>query len=85
MAFKEAAGEELTKFFIISDHVLRLSIITLIHRAVPNPPGSPTTFTVECIQAARETLAQHQECMVVVERSSVALFSSYMSWYASCP
>jgi hypothetical protein len=57
-----------------------MSTLTLVRRAVPNPPGSPTTFTADCIQAARETLAKHQECMAVVERSKVGLFSTYMSW-----
>lgn len=73
----------MTDFFASSDHVLRLSTRTLILRAVPNPPGSRTTFTAECIQAARETLARHQDCMAVVERSKVGLFlfSTYMNWY----
>ncbi|KAK4149344.1 hypothetical protein C8A00DRAFT_18946 [Chaetomidium leptoderma] len=77
---RETAGDDVTEFFIRSDHVLRLSIRTLIHRAVPNPPGSWTTFTLECIQGARDTLAQHQECMAVVERSTLGLFSTYMNW-----
>ncbi|KAK3994326.1 putative transcriptional regulatory protein [Cladorrhinum sp. PSN332] len=76
----EAVGEDLLKFFQISDHVLRLSILTLTYRAVPNPVGSPTTFSTECIQAARQTLARHEECMAVVERSDCGLFSTYMHW-----
>ncbi|KAK4184954.1 putative transcriptional regulatory protein [Podospora australis] len=71
---------ELYEFCILSDSVLRLSILTLIHRAVPNPAGSPTTFSVECIQAARQTLARHQDCMAIVERSNCGLFSTYMHW-----
>ena len=78
---RDSAGDDITDFFILSDHVLRLSTRTLIHRAVPNPPGSPTTFTDECIQIARETLARHQECMAVVERTTAGLFSTYMNWY----
>ncbi|KAL2130827.1 hypothetical protein VTI74DRAFT_5870 [Chaetomium olivicolor] len=77
---REMAGNDVSDFFIISDEVVRLSTLTLIHRAVPNPPGSPTTFTAECIRAARETLARHQDCMEVVERSKIGLFSTYMSW-----
>jgi hypothetical protein len=76
----ETSGEEMTHFFVLSDHVLRLSLRTLIHRAVPNAPGSSRTFTAECIQAARETLERHQECMTIVERSTVGLFSTYMNW-----
>ncbi|KAL2132145.1 hypothetical protein VTI74DRAFT_4151 [Chaetomium olivicolor] len=79
---REAAGDDMTDFFIRSDHVLRLSIRTLILRAVPNPIGSPTTFTEGCIQAARATLARHQDCMAIVERSSAGLllYSIYMNW-----
>jgi hypothetical protein len=76
----ETCGQVVTEFFVLSDHVLRLSGRTLILRAVPNPPGSLTTFTAECIEAARETLSKHQECMAVVERSTVGLFSTYMNW-----
>jgi hypothetical protein len=82
---RETNPEDITDYFIISDHVLRLSTRTLIHRAVPNPPGSPTTFAVECIQTARETLARHQECMAVVERTTAGLFSSYMNWSVHKP
>ncbi|KAK4039663.1 hypothetical protein C8A01DRAFT_46920 [Parachaetomium inaequale] len=79
---RETAGDDTTDFFIISDHVLRLSTTTLVHRAVPNPPGSPTTFTEDCIQTARDTLARHQECMAVIEKSTVGLFSTYMNCVA---
>ncbi|KAK0641369.1 hypothetical protein B0T16DRAFT_214065 [Cercophora newfieldiana] len=77
---KDAAGDELTDFFNTSDHVLRLSLLTLVHRAMPNPPGSPTTFSSECIRAARATLDRHQDCIVAVEQSNLGLFSTYMHW-----
>ncbi|KAK4173353.1 putative transcriptional regulatory protein [Triangularia setosa] len=77
---REHAGDDLTDFFIISDHVLRLSLMTLVHRAVPNSPGSPTTFSTECIDVARQTLARHQECMALIQSTNCGLFSTYMSW-----
>ncbi|KAK4448419.1 fungal-specific transcription factor domain-containing protein [Podospora aff. communis PSN243] len=77
---KGAAGDELTNFFNTSDHVLRLSLLTLVHRAVPNPAGSPTTFSSNCIQAARATLDLHQDCITAVNKSSLGLFSTYMHW-----
>ncbi|KAJ9165344.1 Fungal specific transcription factor [Coniochaeta hoffmannii] len=73
-------GDELTDFCIVSDEVLRLSLLTLVYRAVPHPAGSPTTFRAECIDAARATLAKHQECMAVIEKGSIGLFSTYMHW-----
>ncbi|EAQ88657.1 hypothetical protein CHGG_05276 [Chaetomium globosum CBS 148.51] len=80
---RATAGEDTTDFFVLSDLVLRLSTRTLILRAVPNPPGSPTTFTEQCVQTARETLSRHQECMAVVERNPIGLFSTYMNCVAS--
>ncbi|KAK0736357.1 hypothetical protein B0T21DRAFT_178670 [Apiosordaria backusii] len=77
---REHAGDDLTDFFLVSDHVLRLSLMTLVYRAVPNPPGSPTTFSTECITVARQTLARHQECMALVERTNCGLFATYMHW-----
>lgn len=75
----------MNEFFVTSEEVLRLSTRTLIHRAVPNPPGSSTTFSTECIQTARETLARHQDCMGVMEKTTAGLFSTYMNWYTHNP
>ncbi|KAK0671251.1 putative transcriptional regulatory protein [Cercophora samala] len=77
---REHAGNELTDFFLVSDHVLRLSLLTMVHRAVPNPPGSPTTFSTECINVARQTLGRHQECMELIKSTDCGLFSTYMHW-----
>ncbi|KAK0620142.1 fungal-specific transcription factor domain-containing protein, partial [Immersiella caudata] len=77
---KGAAGDELTNFFNTSDHVLRLSLLTLVYRAVPNPAGSPTTFSSDCIEAARRTLDRHQDCITTVNKSNLGLFSTYMHW-----
>ncbi|KAK4196404.1 putative transcriptional regulatory protein [Triangularia verruculosa] len=77
---REHAGNDLTDFFLVSDHVLRLSLLTLVLRSVPNPPGSTTTFSKECIDVARKTLERHQECMRLVEVTNCGLFSTYMHW-----
>ncbi|KAK4139899.1 fungal-specific transcription factor-like protein [Dichotomopilus funicola] len=77
---QQASPCETTEFFILSDEIVRLSTRTLIHRAVPNPPGSPTTFTEDCILVARETLAKHQRCIALVESTAERLFSTYMNW-----
>lgn len=76
----DAVGKDLAEFIITSDAVLRLSLLTLVYRAVPHPPGSRTTFRPECIQAARATLERHQRCMTVVAKSKFSLFSIYMHW-----
>lgn len=75
-----AVSTELAEFIVESDAVLRLSLLTLVYRAVPHPPGSRTTFRLECIEAARATLERHQRCMAIVTNSHFSLFSIYMHW-----
>ncbi|KAF5524019.1 putative transcriptional regulatory protein [Colletotrichum aenigma] len=76
----EAVGENTMDFFNVSDEVLRLSLLTIIYRAVPSPPGSPTTFSTECIDAARATLQRHQDCMKIMAKDGYYLFPMYMNW-----
>ncbi|GKT58551.1 fungal specific transcription factor domain-containing protein [Colletotrichum tofieldiae] len=76
----EAVGQNTMEFFNVSDEVLRLSLLTIIYRAVPSPPGSVTTFGTECIDAARATLKRHEDCMAVMARDGYYLFPMYMNW-----
>ncbi|KAF6834065.1 fungal specific transcription factor domain-containing protein [Colletotrichum plurivorum] len=75
-----AVGENIMDFFNVSDEVLRLSLLTIIYRAVPSPPGSQTTFSTECIDAARATLQRHQDCMEIMAKDGYYLFPMYMNW-----
>lgn len=70
-------------FFYVSDNVLRLSLLTLVHRAAPRLPGSATTFNSDCIAAARTTLQKHEECIALIQRSATPYLATYMHWYAS--
>ena len=70
----------MVKFFIISDKVLRCSLLTLVYRACPAPPGSTTTFSKDCIEAARGALQKHQDCMVSLEKIGSVYFPSYVHW-----
>lgn len=76
----EAVGENTMDFFNVSDEVLRLSLLTIIYRAVPSPPGSATTFGTECINAARATLQRHEDCMAIMAKDAYYLFPMYMNW-----
>ncbi|GKT40882.1 putative transcriptional regulatory protein [Colletotrichum spaethianum] len=76
----EAVGQNTMEFFNVSDEVLRLSLLTIIYRAVPSPPGSITTFGTECINAARATLKRHEDCMAVMAKDGYYLFPMYMNW-----
>lgn len=62
--------------------VKQLSLLTLILRAVPAPPGSLTTITDECAAAAYETLDMHQQCMVAVKdsRGDRLMTNRYLNW-----
>ncbi|KAM0328786.1 hypothetical protein ACHAQA_005200 [Verticillium albo-atrum] len=77
---EEHVGKVLMEFFVISDEVLRLGLITMVYRAAPRPVGSSTTFTEDCINAARVTLEQHQDCMVILEKTGSILFPTYIHW-----
>lgn len=78
---KDTAGKDLIEFSAISDDILRLSLLTLVHRAAPKQPGTPTTFSGSCTDAARATLRKHQDCMAIIERSSEYLLPIYVHWY----
>ena len=68
-------------FVIVSDDVLRMSLLTLIYRATPPPPSnSRATFIPECIDAARATLQRHQDCMDLLGKDNTLYFPSYVHW-----
>ena len=71
---------ELASFLVVSDDVLRLSLLTLVYRASPPSVESPTPFIPECIEAARLTLQRHQDCMAVIENVHSIYFPVYISW-----
>ncbi|OHE92818.1 fungal specific transcription factor [Colletotrichum orchidophilum] len=77
---KNPVEEHSTEFYLSSDHVLRLSLLTLVYRAAPRVEGSPTTFSPECIKAARAALEKHQECVAVMRKSQNVYFASYIHW-----
>ncbi|CAG8893549.1 unnamed protein product [Penicillium egyptiacum] len=69
------------QFIAASDEVLRLSILTLIYRAMPPDPGSRTTFGPECITSARCALEAHQAIVRGFEmHESSLLLSVYVNW-----
>ncbi|KAL4878708.1 hypothetical protein BJY04DRAFT_220774 [Aspergillus karnatakaensis] len=77
---KEQSGEDLITFFYLSEQALRLSLLTLVHRATPRLPGSATTFNHSCIAAARATLEKHEECIALMYKSANSYLATYMHW-----
>ncbi|CAG8341143.1 unnamed protein product [Penicillium salamii] len=70
------------EFASASDDVMRLSILTLIYRAMPQGPTSRTTFGLECITSARCALESHQAVVRAFGmQESPLLLSSYVNWY----
>ena len=68
-------------FYIKSDKVSRYSVLTLIYRAIPPPPGSSSAFIPDCIESARAALEAHQVCMNTLKESNEVLKCSYMHWH----
>ncbi|KAI0383619.1 hypothetical protein F5Y04DRAFT_28965 [Hypomontagnella monticulosa] len=67
------------KYICLSDDVLRQSMITLIHRAVPPPHGSGMAFTEECINSSRLSLQSHDACIAAIANNPRYL-SVYFQW-----
>ncbi|KAL6360572.1 hypothetical protein LRP88_06278 [Fusarium phalaenopsidis] len=77
---KKKMGSYFMDFVIVSDDVLRLSLLTLIYRASPLPANSRSTFIPECVEAARATLQRHQDCMDLLGKDNSFYFPSYVHW-----
>lgn len=59
-------------------------MLTLIYRAMPQGPGSRTTFGPECITSARCALESHQAVVRAFGmQDSPLLLSSYVNWYVN--
>ncbi|KAK3311542.1 uncharacterized protein B0T15DRAFT_549129 [Chaetomium strumarium] len=64
---------------ILGDELMHWSALTLVYRAIPSPPGSPSTFNHECIHAARQAFACHQEYMEMAG-DSLAVKAGCIRW-----
>ncbi|KAL2192487.1 hypothetical protein P885DRAFT_72972 [Corynascus similis CBS 632.67] len=64
---------------ILGDELMHWSALTLVYRAIPSPPGSPSTFNHECIHAARQAFACHQEYMEM-SGDSLAVRAGCIRW-----
>jgi hypothetical protein len=68
--------------YLQTDKISRLSILTLIYRAIPasDGPGPGTTFMPECIKTAREALETHRQCVATLNETPDFMKISYMHW-----
>lgn len=58
---KRINSSELVDVFVQGDEVQFLATLTLVYRAIPAPPGSPSRFSNECLETARQTMRRHKE------------------------
>jgi hypothetical protein len=68
--------------YLATDKISRLAIMTLIYRAIPAPTGSGqgAPFIPECIEAAREALEIHRQCVAALNETDEVMKISYMHW-----
>lgn len=71
--------KRMIEYISLSDNVLRHSMITLIHRAVPPKHGSGIAFTEECINASRLSLQSHDACVAAIGNNP-RYMSIYFQW-----
>ncbi|KAH7026509.1 uncharacterized protein B0I36DRAFT_330785 [Microdochium trichocladiopsis] len=60
--------------------IQQLCLLTLVYRAVPVPQGSPSVFTQDCIDVARQSLALHQNIVASIPATNTNLIDMYFSW-----
>jgi hypothetical protein len=73
-------GKEMEGMFK-SDQVSHWSTLTLVYRAIPPPPGSFSSFSAECIEAARSAFRMHFECMAIIGSSEGQHNeAAYLNW-----
>ncbi|KAM0259266.1 hypothetical protein ACHAPA_010833 [Fusarium lateritium] len=70
----------LIEYMTLSDDVLRLSLLTLVYRASPTSPGSPSAFIPDCLEAARATLQRHQDFMTTFNNITSTYLTAYVHW-----
>ncbi|KAJ5786105.1 transcriptional regulator family: Fungal Specific TF [Penicillium pulvis] len=73
---------EVDILYLQCDKVSRLSMLTLIYRAIPAPAGtgSSSTFIPECVETARAALEHHQMCFGTIGENNKIMQRSYMHW-----
>lgn len=72
---------EIDHIYLATDKVSRLSILTLIYRAIPGSTESGNvSFIPECIETAREALEVHRQCGAALNETDDFMKTSYMHW-----
>ncbi|KAL4747256.1 hypothetical protein BDW72DRAFT_209715 [Aspergillus terricola var. indicus] len=80
----QALGPEFHEIARRSDLVIGLSMLTLIYRSIAPEKlsASASAFCQECIDAAREALAEHDRCVAAITRArgKTVFLETYINW-----
>lgn len=66
-----------------SDRVIGLSMLTLIYRSIAPEKQSSSAFCPECIDAARNTLREHDRCVSLITKAGgkMVYLEAYINWF----
>lgn len=58
-------------------------MLTLIYRSIAPEKPSASAFCQECIEAARDTLREHERCVAAItrEREKSVYLETYINWF----
>ncbi|KAF4295987.1 hypothetical protein KXW28_003461 [Aspergillus fumigatus] len=78
----QVLGQEFHEIARRSDRVVGLSLLTLIYRSIAPEKPSTSAFCQECIDAARETLQEHDQCVAVINKAQgkTVFLEAYINW-----
>ncbi|CAM1503729.1 Fc.00g013200.m01.CDS01 [Cosmosporella sp. VM-42] len=78
----QVLGQDYHEIARRSDRVIGLSMLTLIYRSIAPEKPSMSAFCQECIDAARDTLQEHDRCVAVITkaRGKTVFLEGYINW-----
>lgn len=75
-------GDELDDILIQCEKVSNLSLMCLIYRSM-SATGGNQPFYRECINTARQALAEHDKSISLIESHDIHVFDMYINWSVS--
>ncbi|PLB53981.1 hypothetical protein P170DRAFT_451884 [Aspergillus steynii IBT 23096] len=76
----DSHSKEHLRFISASDDITRLTMLTLVHRAMPVGRDSVTTFNRDCVSSARAALERHRAFITELGIAGSPHVSTYINW-----
>ena len=76
---KAINASEVVDVFVRGDEVQFHVTLTLVYRVIPAPEGSVSRFSIECLNAARNAMSAHQDCIRLMGLEGFAK-TVYVHW-----